>query len=642
MEISQEGRHLVLETPLGEDQLVLTALSGSEHVNGLFEFHLEAMSPEENIDPKKLLGKPVTFSVHSHEGEKRWFSGICNRFMGAAGQSRQIRNYRLEVVPEHWLLTQRHNCKIFQNKSVPDIIRQVLSDAGVAAYHAVGLGNHPEHEYCVQYDESDFAFISRLMEEEGIFYFYKHSHGEHQLILTDAASTFHTIELPEIEIRHISAEAMGLVDAVNSWERHERFIPQKWAHTDYNFETPSTDLNTKIDSVVKLERGGPWEIFEWRGDYLDKSRGDELAKLRMEAQEAGYTVVEGSGFCRFFTAGGKFAISRHDASPERGQTWVCASVHHLATDMTHLPNEREATSYSNTFVCVPDKTPLRPQRKTPRPYIRGPQTAVVTGPNGEEIYTDKYGRIRVQFFWDRYGKKDENSSCWIRVAHNWAGKNWGVIFTPRIGMEVLVDFIDGNPDHPLITGCVYNAEYMPPWALPGNKTQSGLQTRSSTGGGSDDFNELRFEDKKGSEEVYFHGQKDFNRVVEHDDTEKIGNDQTNEIKNDRTTTVQQGNEKLTVSQGNRDVVVSMGNDSHDVKMGNISVKADLGAITIEAMQSITLKVGMSSVTLDQSGVKISGMLLQNEGQAMSTTKAPMIIINADGMLTLHGGIMMIG
>jgi type VI secretion system secreted protein VgrG len=639
MEITQRDRHLVLETPLGEDQLVLTALSGSEHVNGLFEFHLEAMSPREQIEPKELLGKKVTFSVKSAK-KTRWFSGICNRFMQAGGQARGLRNYRLEVVPEHWLLTQRHNCKIFQNKSVPDIIRDVLADNSVASFQAVGLGSHPPHEYCVQYDESDFAFISRLMEEEGIFYFYKHSHGDHQLILTDAASAYYEIEESQIDVRHISAESMGLVDAVNSWERHERFIPQKWAHTDYNFETPSTDLKTDTKSVVGLNPQP--EIFEWRGDYLDKGRGEQLSKLRMEAQEAGYTVVEGSGFVRFFTAGGKFTIKRHDAAHERDKSWVCASVHHLATDMTHLPSEREATSYSNTFVCVPEATVLRSQRKTPRPYIRGPQTAVVTGPSGEEIYTDKYGRIRVQFFWDRYGKKDENSSCWIRVAHNWAGKQWGVIFTPRIGMEVLVDFIDGNPDHPLVTGCVYNADMMPPYALDANKTQAGLKTRSSKGGGSDDFNELRFEDKKGSEEVYFHGQKDFNRVVEHDDTETIGHDQTNKIKNDRTTEVQEGNEKLTVSQGNRDVIVSMGNDSHDVKMGNISVKADLGSITIEAMQSITLKVGQSSVTIDQMGVSIQGMMLKNQGTVMSQTQAPMITINADGMLTLHGGIMMIG
>jgi type VI secretion system secreted protein VgrG len=621
MRITQDRRHLVLETPLGEDELVLTAVSGSEHVNGLFEFHLETISPRAQIDPKELLGKKVTFSVSSKD-KKRWFSGICNRFMQAGGMARDYHIYRLEVVPEHWMLTQRHDCRIFQNKSIPDIIKQVLGDAGVAAYQDGGLGSHPEHEYCVQYNESDFAFISRLMEEEGIFYFFKHSHNDHKLILTDVDSAYHEIEESQIDIRHISAEPMGAIDAVNAWERHERFIPQKWAHTDYNFKTPSTDLKSDTSSVVGLNP--KHEIFEWRGDYKDKGRGDEIAKLRIEAQEAGYTVIEGAGFCRFFTAGGKFTIQRHDRSHERERVWVCASVHHLATDMTHLPNEREAASYSNTFVCVPEHTKLRSQRKTARPYIRGPQYAVVTGPSGEEIYTDEYGRIRVQFFWDRQGKKDEKSSCWIRVAHNWAGKQWGMIFIPRVGMEVLVDFIDGNPDHPLVTGCIYNAEMMPPYSLPGNKTQSGLKTRSSQGGGASDFNELRFEDKKGSEEVYFHGQKDMNRVVEHDDSLKVDGKQDETIKGNRTTEITQGN------------------DSLDVKMGNISIKADLGKIEIEAMQSITLTVGQSKVTIDQMGVKIEGLMLQNQGQVMSKTQAPMITINADGMLTLHGGIMMIG
>jgi type VI secretion system secreted protein VgrG len=284
---------------------------------------------------------------------------------------------------------------------------------------------------------------------------------------------------------------------------------------------------------------------------------------------------------------------------------------------------------------------------TPKPIVQGPQTAVVVGPSGEEIYTDKYGRVKVQFFWDRLGSKDEKSSCWIRVAEPLAGKNWGAVFTPRIGHEVVVEFLEGDPDRPLITGSVYNNDMMPPYALPDNKTQSVLKTRSSKGGGSDDFNELRIEDKKGSEEIYFHAQKDFNRVVENNDTLKVGSpqaddgSQTIEIYKDRTETVKTGNEKVTVAQGNRDVEISMGNESLAIKMGNQTTKLDLGASSLEAMQSITLKVGQNSITIDQMGVTIKGMMISIQGQIQTQVKGTMTQINGDAMLQMQGGITMI-
>jgi type VI secretion system secreted protein VgrG len=315
--------------------------------------------------------------------------------------------------------------------------------------------------------------------------------------------------------------------------------------------------------------------------------------------------------------------------------------------------------YSNSFRCIPAPVHFRPPRLTPHPSVAGPQPAVVVGPSGEEIYVDKYGRIKVQFFWDRQGKKDENSSCWVRVSQLWAGKNWGAIFTPRIGQEVMVDFLEGDPDQPLVTGRVYNAEQMPPYALPANMTQSGIKTRSSKNGGSDNFNELRFEDKKGSEEVYFHAEKDMNRVVENNDTLKVGNDQTIEIKNNRTETVTTGNESVTIKTGNRLVEVSQGNDDHKIKMGNRGVeismgndslkismgnqttKLDLGASSTEAMQSITLRVGQSSIKIDQMGVTIKGMMISIQGQVQTEVKGLMTTVNADAMLTCKGAITMI-
>jgi type VI secretion system secreted protein VgrG len=273
--------------------------------------------------------------------------------------------------------------------------------------------------------------------------------------------------------------------------------------------------------------------------------------------------------------------------------------------------------------------------------VPGAQTAVVVGPKGEEIYTDKYGRVKVQFFWDRVGKKDENSSCWVRVAEAWAGKNWGVIFNPRIGQEIVVEFLDGDPDRPLITGRVYNAEQMPPYALPTNQTQSVIKTRSSKEGGTDNFNELRFEDKKDSEDIYFHAEKDFHRVVENDDDLKVGNNQTIEIKKDRTETVTEGNETISIKQGNRQVTIEMGNETLQIKMGNQTTKLDLGKSETEAMQSIELKVGQSSVKLDQTGVTIKGMMIQIEGQVQTEVKGVMTQINGEAMLKMQGGITMI-
>ena len=385
----------------------------------------------------------------------------------------------------------------------------------------------------------------------------------------------------------------------------------------------------------------------------------------MEEEEVPYEVVTATSQCGTFTPGGKFTLEDHDVQAEKGKGYVVTYIQHWAVDADFESSDAQAAC-SNTFHCIPDSITFRPGRQTPKPLIAGAQTAVVVGPSGEEIYTDKYGRVKVQFFWDRQGKKDENSSCWIRVAANWAGKNWGIVFNPRIGQEVIVEFLEGDPDRPIITGRVYNAEQMPPYELPANQTQSGIKTRSSKGGSTDNFNELRFEDKKGKEEIYFHAEKDFNRVVENNDTLKVGSSkaddgsQTIEIYKDRTESVKTGNEKVTVEQGNRTITVSQGNDTHEIsqgdravqidmgndtltiKMGNQTTKLNLGASSTEAMQSIQLKVGQSSITLDQTGVTIKGMMIDIQGQIQTQVQGTMIQISADAMLQAKGAITMIG
>jgi type VI secretion system secreted protein VgrG len=633
---TQTDRLLSVTTPLGANVLLLTAFTGREAMSQLFSYQLELFSEQNNIDPTQIVGKGVTWCIQRVREEPRYFNGFVSRFSAGGRQLQNVRSYRAEIVPWLWFLTRTADCRIFQNKTAPDIIKAVFDGFGFSDYKLQLRNTYPQREYCVQYRETAFNFVSRLMEQEGIFYFFQHDQGKHTLILADQKSAYQ--DCPESQVDFSSGSRAS--NHIMSWEHQYEFRSGKWAQTDYNFETPSTNLLSSTNTVLTVPGMTKFELFDYPGVYGVKSQGDARSKLYMEAEEATYEIVKGESQCCTFTPGGKFTLASHEINSEAGKSYVVASIQHSAEDYSHLDSER-GSQYKNQFTCIPAAVPFRPARVTHKPVVPGAQTAVVVGPKGEEIYTDKYGRVKVQFFWDRVGKKDENSSCWVRVAEAWAGKNWGVIFNPRIGQEVVVEFLDGDPDRPLITGRVYNAEQMPPYALPTNQTQSVIKTRSSKEGGTDNFNELRFEDKKDSEDILFHAEKDFHRVVENDDDLKVGNNQTIEIKKDRTETVTEGNETVTIKQGNRQVTIEMGNETLQIKMGNQSTKLDLGKSETEAMQSIELKVGQSSVKLDQTGVTIKGMMIQIEGQVQTEVKGVMTQINGEAMLKMQGGITMI-
>jgi type VI secretion system secreted protein VgrG len=542
----------------------------------------------------------------------------------------------------------------------------------------------------VQYRESAFAFVSRLMEEEGIFYKFEYADAAHTLVLCDAVSHYaDCAPHATVEFRPELANA----EVIGTWERRFEYVSGKAAHTDYHFITPDTDLLASTDTVVTLSDIAKFERFEFPGGYTATAAGTSRAAVRMEEEEVAYDTVRGTGRCSSFLPGGKFSISGHPL--DDGSAFALVGVDHSAAE-PHIPGVRDGRGeYANTFECIPADRVFRPARTTPRPMAVGPQSAVVVGPSGEEIYTDQYGRVKVQFPWDRIGTKNENSSCWVRLTESWAGKNWGTIFLPRIGQEVIVEFINGDPDRPLVTGRVYNATHMPPYALPDNKTQSGLKTRSSKQGAAADFNELRFEDKKGEEDIYFHAQKDSHRVVENDDDLKVLHDQTITITNARTLTVKdadetitiekgnrsrtvkQGNDTLLVETGNRAVTVKTGNDTHTVETGNRvvsvdtgndthtvktgnrevtvetgndtltvttgnhTVKVSAGASSTEAAQKITLKCGPSTIELTPSGITIKGPTVKIQGEAMVEAKSPMTTVKGDGVLTLKGGVTMI-
>jgi type VI secretion system secreted protein VgrG len=595
---TQERRPLEVFTPLGKDVLLLRAFTGQEAMSRLFTYQLEMLSSNHAITAKDIVGKSVGWGVKRETKPLRYFNGFVNRFTAGGLSLKGLRTYRAEVVPWLWFLTRTTDCRIFQNKTAPEIIEQIFSDLGQTDYDSQVKGTYVKRDYCVQYRETDFDFVSRLMEEEGIFYFFRHDKNKHTLVLADKKFVHKDLPEKDVEFATGSLEA----DHVSRWEHHYAFRSGKWSQTDYNFETPSTSLMASVSTSISLTGNSKLDLYDYPGGHAKKADGDALARVRIEEEEVHHDVVEGASTCATFATGGKFTLKKHHSCPsEAGKSFVLTAVMHSARDSSYSPGADAAEEYGNTFTCIPADVPFRPARVTPRPVVKGPQTAVVVGPKGEEIYTDKYGRVKVQFFWDREGKKDENSSCWIRVAESWAGKNWGVVFNPRIGQEVVVDFLEGDPDRPLITGGVYNAEQMPPYELPKQQTQSVVKTRSSKGGSTETFNELRFEDKKDNEEIYFHAEKDFNRVVENNDTLKVGHekkdkgDQTIDIFNNRSL-------KVGCKDGKDGSETTEIFNNQSLKVGCAQAKE--GSQTVEIFNSQSLKVGCAQAKEGSQTVEI--------------------------------------
>lgn len=629
--IQQSERFLTIETPFGRDVLKLTAFEGEEALSRLFTYRLEMLSEEEDLDPAAILGKSVTFSCLRGDGTRRYWNGICKHFSAAGWMQQRLRVYTAEIVPALWFLTRNSDCRIFQRKNFLKIIEDIFLDRSLTEYVLNGVrGEHPEREYCVQYRETDFNFVSRLMEEEGVYYFHRHEPGRHELVLGDNKVGYDECVEQNVEFLYGDTDW----DDIFAWSRGFDYTTGRYAQRDYNYEESRTDLSTRATSLVSLSGNAEYEFFDYPGRYAQKGRGEEFTKVHMEAEEAEHEIVQGSSRCRTFTPGAIFGLS--NLEPERGKQYVITWIRHSGSDYTHVAGEAaaEPPRYSNSFICVPSTIDYRPPRVTPKAMVHGPQTAVVVGPSGSEIHSDQYCRVKVQFHWDRHGRKNETSSCWVRVAQPWAGQNWGAVFVPRIGHEVVVSFLEGDPDRPLITGSVYNDVNREPYSLPANQTQSGILTRSSQGGSSENFNELRFEDKTGEEEIYFHAEKDFNRHVENDDTLFVGNDQTITIHNNRTETVEEGNETVTVSQGNRAITVSQGNDSLDVSAGNQSTYAAQN-ISIEAGVQIELKVGTNTITLSQSGIEIRGGMITIQSQGTMTVRAGAIMTINGSMVKIN-------
>ena len=603
MAYTQTTRLCSVDTPLGPDALLLQGLDGQEGISTPFEFALDLLSEDPGITAEAVLGQATCARIELADGSDRFFHGLVAEFE-QGGCDARFTSYRLVLRPWLWCLTLRTDCRIFQEKDVPTIVEEVFTKAGFTDFELRLSGAYKPRVFCVQYRESDFDFVSRLLEEEGIFYFFEHSRSEHRLILADAPSAIKPCpNEPDAGFRG-SDGGTHQRDEITVWRHRRELHTGKCSLKDYFFEDPSNPLDAKAPTAAAIGNNSRFEAYDHHpGEYESSGDGDAIAKVRMTEQETAGVRVLGRGSCRDFVSGHRFTLKEHFRPDMTDRPYVITTVRHRLRQPSPLDSDDGAqTTYENDFTCFPANQRYCPPRITPRPRVEGPQTAVVVGPGGEEIYVDEYGRIKVQFHWDREGKKDQNSSCWVRVSQMWAGKKWGALAHPRIDDEVIVEFLEGDPDKPIITGCVYNKQRMPPYSLPANKTQTGIKTRSSKDGSPSNFNELRFEDKIGEEELYIQAEKDKNVLVKNDRSEKVGHDETIEIGNDRTETV--GNdETIKIGHDRREEVanneaIKIGHDrcrevvnNEAIKIGNDRFETVGNNETIEIANNREHKIG---------------------------------------------------
>jgi type VI secretion system secreted protein VgrG len=637
MAITQEKHRIAITTPLGKDVLLLRGFSGSEAISQLFHFDLDLLSENDSIKFQDVVGKNVTLHVNAADGSKRHFNGFISRFSQGA-QDGRLTAYRAQFVPWLWFLTRTADCRIFQNQKAPDIIKKIFSDLKFHDFELRLFGAYTPRDYCVQYRETDFNFVSRLMEEEGICYYFDHQDGKHVLILADDPSAHKPC--PNQKTARCGFYGRGITyegDLVTEWHYHEEFRPGAWAQTDYNFETPSTSL------AVTVNGKNSYEIYEYPGEHSVRSQGDQLARIRLQEQAMPCVVSHGASMCRDFRSGFQFTLEDHYRS-DLNQAYLITAIRHTAAQAGNYQvgmSSGEEMTYRNSFECIPFATPFRPPRVTPQPFVQGCQTAVVVGPGGEEIYTDKFGRVKVQFHWDREGKKNENSSCWVRVSHPWAGQGWGSVSIPRIGQEVIVDFLEGNPDQPIIVGRVYNAEQMPPFGMPGGAMVSGIKSNSTKGGGG--FNEISLNDTKGNELINIHAQFDQQKKVERDERVDIGRDRTEHVVRDEKITIDhnrteevKNDEKITI-RGNRtedvtkdETITITGNRTETVKLDETHSIKGKRSHTVSKSEDVTVKLTRTH------NVLVNDMLNVGAAQEVNVVGAQTITVGALRAKTVIG------
>lgn len=619
MALMQATRAISISTPLGRDVLLFQRMTATESLGQLFEYEIDLLSERQDLALDQILGKKITVSLELPGGRSRYFNGFVCRF-AFLGIHDRFAAYRAVVRPFLWFLTRTADCRIFQEKTAPEIVKQVLRDQGFTDIEDNLSGSYRTLPYCVQYRETDFNFISRLMEQEGIYYYFRHDPDKHMLVLADSASG-HAPAAGYERIPYFPPDVHDRRerDHIYDWTVAQEIQSGAYALNDFNFEKPRASLR----ATAKQAQGHPYgslELYDYPGEYQESGEGDAYAGVRMQEVAAQYERKHGESNARGLLVGALFQLENFHRREQNREYLIVSATHSLESDDYRSADQAAGGDiYRCAFTAIDSRQPFRPPRVTPKPVVQGPQTAIVTGPPGDEIHTDKYGRVKVQFHWDREGKRDENSSCWVRVAQVWAGKSWGGMNIPRIGQEVIVEFLEGDPDRPIVTGRVYNADNMPPYGLPGEATKSTLKSNSSKGGGG--FNEIRMEDKKGGEEFFVHAQKDMSRIVLNDEDDRVDGARKRKVGKNET--------------------VDIGQDQ-TVKIGK--------NLLIEAGMQITLKCGLSTIVLKKDGtITVKGMnvtvqgdaKVENKSTGQAILKGTMTNVDGTAVTIVKGGIVKI-
>jgi type VI secretion system secreted protein VgrG len=621
-----QERLVAISTPLGDDELLLRQAQVHEELGRPFTIDVELLSDDEDISLDDLLGQNVTIRLET-EGDSRFFNGIVTEFFQKENIDRTA-CYGAIIKPWFWLLTLSENCRVFQEKTYPEIIKEVFNELGFSDHEDQLSGTYTAQEYVVQYNESDFNFVSRIMEQEGIYYYFNHTNGKHTLVMVDDNSVLP--DCGDVPFHDVEEDGYKVdLEGIMKWENYRKLRTGGVSLSDFDFTTPSKALEA-VTAEPKTASLAALKKFNYPGKYLERAKGTDYTKMLMEKENVNYDEKSCEGNFRTLFAGSNFSLIDHHRDDQNDDYLIAKFTCILKSDeYISSSNGEDSELFTCKFTAIPATVVYRPQISATKPKMTGPQTALVVGKKGEEIWTDKYGRVKVLFHWDRYGTADEKSSCWIRVSQSWAGKGWGTMQIPRIGQEVLVDFLHGDPDQPIIIGSVYNGSTMPPYTLPANATMSGVKTRTSKGGNG--FNELRMEDKKGEEQIFIHGEKNLDTNIKNDCFETIGNDRHLIVKNDQIELVENNRSE----EVKADHIEKIGKDRHLAVVGkeakkvektlSLTVTGDVAEvfkanhsmqvtddsyvkgtnICIEATDNITIKVGKSYIAIESSGIKIS-------------------------------------
>ncbi len=602
---SQKENEIEVTTPLGKDELLLQRMTAIEEMGRLFEFRLELLSENEEIKLEDLLGKDMTVRLDLIDDNKRYFHGYVSQFSQLGGIGK-FASYSAILRPWLWFLTRTSNSRIFQEMTVPEILKKIFRDHGFTDFEEKLNGDYRKWEYCVQYRETDFNFVSRLMEQEGIYYYFTHQQGVHTLILSDSISSHaRSSTYGKVPYYPPSENALREEDYLYDWYITQQVQPGAYVLNDFDYERPKAVLKTEYKKARK-HAAADYEIYDYPGEYKKSADGDNYVRTRFQEMHSQYERVRGRGNVRGFEAGLLFELTNYPRDDQNKEYLIISAIHEMQTSAFESGHGGEST-FSCEIEAIFSQEDFRPARTTPKPVVQGPQTAIVVGKKGEEIWTDEYGRVKVQFHWDREGNKDENSSCWVRVSQSHAGKGFGGIDIPRIGEEVIIEFLEGDTDHPIITGRVYNGDNRPPNQLPDKDHISGYKSNSTPGGNG--YNSIMFDDDKDKELIELHAQKDMDSTVENDLREHVLNNRDRDVANDETVNIGMN---LAVSTGKTMSFTSEDDYSVD---GHKKAK-----ITIA--DELVIKVGKSSITMKNDGtITIKGKDITIKGSGKIDAKA---------------------